>query len=304
MTPIRLRVDVCTYRALRDGVPGILDVLKRCGARATFCVAFGPDASGLALLKMLRPSFAWKMLRSNAALTYGLATALYGTLLPSPLVGAGLPDLVRRIRDEGHEVAAHGWDHRRWQDRMERFPRERLHAEFRRMADAFQGILGAPLAAFASPAWMVTRDLLDLEETEGLRWAADSRGTEPFLPAFKGRDFKVPQLPVTLPTLDEALGILTRRQFIEQSLVAIRAQMQYCCYCAHAEAEGRADQALLEEILQRAGRPTAPLGETPLADLPRRWMGMAAISGRPYLVCTASAPEAGAGAEVGAETED
>jgi hypothetical protein len=107
---------------------------------------------------------------------------------------------------------------------------------------------------------------------------------------------------VTLPTLDEALGILTRRQFIEQSLVAIRAQMQYCCYCAHAEAEGRADQALLEEILQRAGRPTAPLGETPLADLPRRRMRMAAISGRPYLVCTASAP--GAGAEVGAEAED
>jgi len=100
LTPLRLRIDVCTYRGLRDGVPGVLDVLRRAGARATFFVAMGPDSSGLALLKLLRPSFALKMLRTRAAASYGLATAFYGTLLPAPLVGAGLPGMLRRIRDE------------------------------------------------------------------------------------------------------------------------------------------------------------------------------------------------------------
>ena len=67
MTPLRLRVDVCTYRALRDGVPGVLDALRDAKIRATFLVSFGPDASGLALLKLLRPSYAWKVLRSGGA---------------------------------------------------------------------------------------------------------------------------------------------------------------------------------------------------------------------------------------------
>ena len=104
---LRLRVDVCTYRGLRDGVPGVLEVLKGAKARATFYVTFGPDASGLALLKLFNPKFLLKMLRTKAASTYGWATAFYGTLLPSPLVGAGLPDTLRRIRDEDHELNVH-----------------------------------------------------------------------------------------------------------------------------------------------------------------------------------------------------
>src|SRR5262245_31177199 len=98
MNPLYLRVDICTYRGLRDGADGVLEILRKVGARATFFITFGPDSSGLALLKLLRPSFALKMLRTRAASSYGLATALYGTVLPSPLVGAGIPDAVRRIR--------------------------------------------------------------------------------------------------------------------------------------------------------------------------------------------------------------
>jgi undecaprenyl phosphate-alpha-L-ara4FN deformylase len=285
MEPLRLRVDVCTYRGLRDGVPGIIEVLRRAGARATFFVAMGPDSSGLALPKLLRPSFAWKMLRTGAARTYGLATAFYGTLLPAPAVGAGLPDLLRRIRDEGHEVGAHGWDHRRWQDGLPRFPRERLRAEFGRMAAAYRDALGVDLPAFASPAWMVTADLLDAEEEAGIRYAADARGSSPFLPVFEGREGRVPQLPVTLPTLDERLDAIGPHEFVEEIVRGIGGQPGYSCYTAHAEAEGREHRGLLEEILRRVGRPAAPLGETPLDGLLRRPMGMAPIEGRPYPVC-------------------
>jgi len=142
VNPLFLRVDVCTYRGLRDGVPGVLEVLKRTGARATFCVAMGPDASGLAMVKMLNPAFAWKMLTSKAVGTYGFATALYGTLLPSPMIGGGNPDLLRRIVGDGHEVVPHGWDHRRWQDRMPKMDRAKLaehRIEFRAGARLFDG---------------------------------------------------------------------------------------------------------------------------------------------------------------------
>jgi hypothetical protein len=283
-------VDVCTRRALRDGVPGALAALKAAGARATFMVTFGPDASGLALLKMLRPSFARKVLRSGGGATYGWASAFYGTLLPAPLVGAGLPDVVRRIRDEGHEVALHGWDHRRWQDRLPRYPRARLRDEFRRMRDAAESILGRPPAGFGAPAWLVSTDLLELEEEAGLKWAGDTRGRAPFLPVLDGRPFRVPQLPVTLPTLDEALGLGQADGFADEVLRQTRSQPDYCCLAAHAEMEGLAFRAAFEKILRGLDRPAAPLGETPLPELPRRAITAGRVAGRPYDVSLEEGP--------------
>jgi len=285
VTPLRLRVDVCTRRALQDGVPGILAALKAARVRATFLVTFGPDASGLALFKLLRPSFTRKVWRSGGGATYGWASALYGTLLPAPFVGAGLPDIVRRIRDEGHEVALHGWDHRRWQDRIPRYPRARLREEFRRMRDAAEAVLGRPPAGFGAPAWRASADLLELEEEAGLAWAGDTRGSTPFLPVLDGRPFRVPQLPVTLPTLDEALGLGTAGGFAGEVLRRSRTQVEYCCYAAHAEMEGLAFRPLFEEILRGLDRPVAPVGETPLGELPRRAILPGRVPGRPYDVC-------------------
>lgn len=285
LKPLYLRVDVCTYRGLRDGVPGVLEVLRRAGARATFFVTFGPDTSGLALAKMLRPSFARKMLRSRAVATYGWATALYGTLLPGPLVGSGFPDLLRRIRGEGHEVGAHGWDHRRWQDRLPSYPPEKLRQEYGRMVAAYADIFGAPPASFAAPAWRITGDLLVLEAEAQLAFASDARGSSPFLPWFAGREYPVPQLPVTLPTLDERLGILTEEGFVAEILFQSAAQLEYSCFTAHAETEGGAYKGVLEAILRGVGRPVVPLGEAPRAGLPRAMLAPGRVAGRPYDVC-------------------
>ncbi|MBV8879281.1 MAG: polysaccharide deacetylase family protein [Planctomycetaceae bacterium] len=285
MNPLCLRVDVCTYRGLRDGVPGVLEVLKRAKARATFYVTFGPDASGLALLKLLNPKFALKMFRTKAASTYGLATAFYGTLLPSPLVGSGLPELVRRIRDEGHEVGVHGWDHRRWQDRLPKYDSARLKDEFARMIDTYKAILGAPPASFAAPAWLLTKDLFDLEQQAGLRFGSDTRGRAPFRPVFDGREGVVPQYPVTLPTLDECLGRQSPEEFVEDSLREAAKQPDYACFTAHAESEGMAYKGVLETFLAKLQRPVGPLGELLPGDLPRGTVVMGRVPGRPYDVC-------------------
>ncbi len=280
MTPLRLRVDVCTYRALRDGVPGVLEVLRRHRVRATFFVAFGPDSSGRAILKMLRPSFAAKMFRTNAAGTYGWATAFYGTLLPSPLIGAGLPDLVRRIRDEGHEVGLHGWNHRRWQDRLRKYGKDELRSEFDRMVGAYREALGAAPLAFAAPAWTVTTDLLGLEGDYGLRYSSDCRGHAPFRPMLEGREFALPQLPVSLPTLDEHLGGACTTGFADEILRLSAGQPDYSCLTAHAEMEGRAYAGDLDRILGGLDRPVGPLGETPLVDLPRAEIRPGRVPGR------------------------
>ncbi len=285
MNPLCLRVDVCTFRGLRDGVPGVLDVLKAAKARATFYVTFGPDASGLALLKLLNPKFALKMLRTKAASTYGWATAFYGTLLPSPLVGAGLPDTLKRIRDEGHEIGLHGWDHRRWQDKLAKYDAARLREEFAKMVDAYRAILGAAPASFAAPAWLLSRDLFDLEQQAGLSFASDTRGSAPFLPVFEGREGSLPQLPVTLATLDECLGRMSPEDFVAESLREAARQPEYACFTAHAESEGMAYRSVLESFLAKLGRPTCPLGEAARGGLPRKEIRLGRVPGRPYDVC-------------------
>ena len=285
MNPLCLRIDVCTYRGLRDGVPGVLDVLRRAKARATFYVTFGPDASGLALLKLLNPKFALKMLRTKAASTYGWATAFYGTLLPSPLVGAGLPDTLQRIRDGGHEIGVHGWDHRRWQDKLATYAPEKLRDEFAKMVDAYRSALGAAPASFAAPAWLLSRDLFDLEQGAGFAFASDTRGSSPFLPVFDGKEGAVPQLPVTLATLDECLGRMTPEEFVAESLREAARQPDYACFTAHAESEGMGYRAVLESFLAKLERPTAPLGEARRGELPRKEIRLGRVPGRPYDVC-------------------
>ena len=48
---------------------------------------------------------------------------------------------------------------------------------------------------------------LALEEQLGFSYASDTRGNGPFMPLIAGRRGRVPQLPTTLPTLDELIGL-------------------------------------------------------------------------------------------------
>jgi hypothetical protein len=121
------------------------------------------------------------------------------------------------------------------------------------MVEAYERILGAPPACFAAPAWRVTKDLLALEAESKLAFASDARGRCPFLPSFEGREFPVPQLPVTLPTLDESEGALSSGRFVADVLAQAAAQPEYACFTAHAESEGRAHRAVLEAILRPRG---------------------------------------------------
>jgi hypothetical protein len=54
--------------------------------------------------------------------------------------------------------------------------------------------------------WQMNRYVPGLEAQLGFRYASDTRGAGPFVPLIGGTQSTVPQLPTTLPTLDELLG--------------------------------------------------------------------------------------------------
>jgi undecaprenyl phosphate-alpha-L-ara4FN deformylase len=271
-----LRVDVCTFEGLRVGLPRLLDAFARRGLRATIFSAMGPDRSGLAVFRLFRKrGFLGKMLRTRAASMYGFRTALQGTLLPAPRMAERGAGVLRRAVEEGHEVGVHGWDHVRWQDRLDSLPERAIREDYERALDAFERAVGRLPSCTAAPAWLASEGSLAVEAGFPFGYASDTRGRGPFLPVAGGRVLPIPQVPVTLPTLDEELGRggLTAEGFVERILSSLVPGAPNV-FTAHAEAEGRVYLRPFEELLDRAGMEGwswVPLGEVvprELASLP------------------------------------
>jgi len=200
-----LKIDVCTYEGLRVGVPNLLRLLDRHGVRGSFFVALGPDTSGRAIIRALRPGFLAKMRRTSAVRTYGLRTILSGTLLP-PRHMIRLAPTLREVVAAGHELAIHGYDHRRWQDRLPRMTKRAVRREIGRAVAIYGEMAGRAPRGFGAPGWQVSAASLEVLDEMGFAYASDTRGLQPFFPRVAGRNLQTLQLPTTFPTLDEVLG--------------------------------------------------------------------------------------------------
>ncbi len=247
---LALRVDVDTRLGLQEGVPRLLELFKRYAVRVTFFVTFGPDHSGRAIRRLIRPSFVAKMWRTNPFRLYGFKTLLAGTLLPSPLVGEGAPGLLKDIVAEGHELGIHGYDHVRWQDGLDGMEENEIEEELSKALVAYERILGARPVSSAAPGWRCTPLSLAAQDRFAFLYASDVRGSSAFLPTHNGLCYSTLQLPTTLPTLDELLG---RRRDINEHLLSC-LNGEFNLYTIHAEVEGRFYISLFESLLKEIVR--------------------------------------------------
>ncbi|MBZ5640297.1 MAG: 4-deoxy-4-formamido-L-arabinose-phosphoundecaprenol deformylase [Acidobacteriia bacterium] len=253
VTEVAIKVDVDTHVGAREGIPRLASIFRAAGIPASFFVSMGPDRSGRAILRVLtRKGFLRKMLRTRAASTYGLRTILSGTLLPSRPVGSAFPHLLRSLDEEGHEVGPHGWDHVRWHDRLARMDDREAREEFERGLLGVAAALGRRPEGSAAPGWQCTAASLRIQDDLGLEYHSDTRGTCPYLPCAREESFRAPEIPTTLPTLDEVLGTVEAHReglvpFFDRRLVEGRLNV----LTVHAETEGMAHTAFLEGLLRR-----------------------------------------------------
>ena len=202
-----LKVDVDTHEGLRDGAPRLLELFARHDVRASWFVSMGPDRTGRAILRVFRQrGFLRKMLRSGAPRLYPWRTLLRGTLLPSIPIVTSQPDRVRAIAAAGHEVGVHGFDHVRWHDDLAYLPAGAVEGEISAALRCFEAVLGYRPAGFAAPGWQCTADSLRAIDRAGFRYRSDTRGAAPYRPQIGMYTSSIPEIPTTLPTLDEILG--------------------------------------------------------------------------------------------------
>ena len=225
-----IKIDVDTYHGMKNGVPRLLNILGNYDIKGTFFLSIGPDASGRAILQLVRnPRFLKKMVRTNAVGLYGLRTALYGTLLPSPMIALSFPEIVRQIMSQGHEIQFHAWDHRRWQDEVHTRSTQWIRDWFEKGMRGFAELTGQKPSAFGAPAWIVNEKVLDVLKDYQFDYLSCTRARKPFIHEKIG----VVEIPSDLPCFEEVgvpegISIITSMLKDEESHVLP----------VHAEVEG------------------------------------------------------------------
>lgn len=250
MATIALKIDVDTYRGTREGVPRLAAALERAGARATFLFSVGPDHTGRAIKRVFRRGFLGKVRRTSVTQHYGVKTLLYGVLLPGPHIGRRCGQIMREVAQRGFEVGVHTYDHIKWQDGVARASEPWTRRQLELARAEFIRIFDRQPDAHGAAGWQVNGSVPRLERELGFRYASDTRGSCPFVPVTERGEVPVPQLPTTLPTLDELIG----REDLGgidpvEHLLALTQDGRDQVFTLHAELEGGAYLEGFERLL-------------------------------------------------------
>ncbi|HTJ95058.1 MAG TPA: 4-deoxy-4-formamido-L-arabinose-phosphoundecaprenol deformylase [Pararobbsia sp.] len=240
MARIALKIDVDTLRGTREGVPNLARMLDRAHARATFLFSLGPDHTGWALRRVFRPGFLKKVSRTSVVEHYGVKTLMYGVLLPGPDIGRRAASQMRAVRDAGFECGIHTWDHVLWHDNVRERDRdwtvEQMTASYRRYAEVF----GAPPPTHGAAGWQMNPYAFEQIDTWGMRYASDGRGHGPYRPCVGGEPLRHVQMPTTLPTFDEVLGLDgVDETNIADKFMSLTTDDRDHVFTLHAELEGQ-----------------------------------------------------------------
>lgn len=174
---------MATDEGARKGVPALLHLLDQYQIKASFVVSLGPDFSRLPFSNRLPM---WLLNR-----------------LPTSYIGNRNRDNLRAIAREGHEVGVGAYSAVTWDERVAFRSEEWTRTQLLASIHAFQQLYGESPRFHGARGWQVNSHLLKMEDTQGFEFASDVRGQYPFLPELQGVSPACPQIPVTLPTLDE-----------------------------------------------------------------------------------------------------
>ena len=250
---IGIAVHVDTYEGMKRGVPALLDLFRKKGIRASFFVPMGKDHTGWTVKRVFtRKGFLKKAGRVGVLSTYGVKTLMYGLLLPGPKIAEQNMAVMGRIGNEGHELGIHGSDHVFWHDHIKGFSRERTEQEVERLLSTYKELTGVDTLSFAAPGWMINPHVLRCFQEKGLAYSSDTRGRGPFYPQMGAEKFTVLQMPTTLPTLDEVVGVAgtDTTTLVKYYLDALTEGLNILT--VHTELEGKHWIGFLEMVIEEA----------------------------------------------------
>jgi undecaprenyl phosphate-alpha-L-ara4FN deformylase len=253
---VAFKVDVDTHEGLGKGVPRLAEMFAARGINATFFVAMGPDNSGRAIWRAFKNrGFISKMWRTGAASMYGWRTILSGTVLPARAIALAFPQILRDLIRMGFEVGVHGYDHVRWQDHLDHLGERGIESEIDDGLKNYRAVTDATARSFAAPGWRTNSIALKILDTKGLSYRSDTRGQGPYRCLVDGTILTTPEIPTTLPTMDEVIGskgLITRDEIVRFYLEEF-SKRKFNVHTIHAETEGGSHLETFTAIVDRLG---------------------------------------------------
>lgn len=248
-----LKIDVGSYRGTLQGVPRLVEILRRNRCEATFLFSLGRDRLGRD-------------------------------------IGRRCAEILRGVRGEGHEAAVHCWKRTAWEGRAEKADAAWTERQMTLAIERHTEIFGEAPRGHGAPGWQMSPHALRLTQRLDFLWSSDSRGHEPYVPVCNGEIVLCPQLPTTLPTLDELIGRDgATEDDVDRRLLALTASSAtpIQVFTLRAEIEGLNLAPVLEHLLtgwREQGYALSPLGRIreglEVARLPRHEIVRGSVPGR------------------------
>jgi len=217
------------------------------GHRAALCVSIDVDGP-FGVANARTPDPFW--INQTAYDTTGLQRLL-GLLADSDVrsticwvgrVAEQQPDLVRRAAAEGHEIAAHSWDHRRYSD----LTRDDQLDDVQRTLETLRAITGQRPTGHKTPGWRYDHQTFPVLQELGLDWVMDEPGGD--LPYFSQPDpARTPLIQLPPSWLYDDYPFYVDRlttprhagEFWREDLDVIRAEGKLMCLTLHPFISGR-----------------------------------------------------------------
>ena len=160
---------------------------------------------------------------------------------------------MRAMRDAGFEVGIHTWDHVRWQDGVATADAAWTRAEMQRACDRYTDIFGTAPRVHGAAGWQMNAARAATDAAAGLRLllatvAARIRTCRSGTASWS----RCPQLPTTLPTLDELIGARRHHRRATSPRTCSSGPRNAApshVYTLHAELEGMRLAPVFEQLL-------------------------------------------------------
>ena len=185
MRTFTLRIDLESGKGIKEGIPKLLDLLKKYNIKASFYLVMGGESN---ILELLKHRNKLKSSGERKIKVWKLKDKARMVLLSKDFVQAN-KYILKRILEEGHELGLHGWKHREWTRGLNGLD---IEETINKSISKYKKIFNKIPVSWASPGFNVNEKVLKTLEKNKIKFLSDFQGENP---KFYG---KIKNVPITI----------------------------------------------------------------------------------------------------------
>ena len=243
MKSFTLRIDLESDKGIKEGVPKLLDLLKKYNIKASFYLSMGGESNIFEILKYRNKL---KTSGERKIKIWNLKDKLRMVFFPGDFVKLNLK-ILRRSLEEGHELGLHGWKHREWTRGLEII---NIENTIKKSINKYIQLFGKKPTSFASPGFNVNNKVLEILEKNKIKFISDFQDDKP------KKYGQIKNIPITIlgkdkmPIIEYLVSIEKNNEEILEIIKKEIIKKELSSFYIHGMFEARFKIKILEEIFK------------------------------------------------------